>query len=53
MIVMKFGGSSVANRSQIEKVREIVAARLPRRSAKLFDLAKEFVHVAGIFTEQA
>lgn len=31
MIVMKFGGSSVANREQIEKVMEIVKGRLPRR----------------------
>lgn len=31
MIVMKFGGSSVANRAQIEKVREIVESRLERR----------------------
>ena len=31
MIVMKFGGSSVADRSQIEKVLEIVKGRLPRR----------------------
>jgi aspartate kinase len=30
MIVMKFGGSSVANREQIEKVMEIVKGRLPR-----------------------
>jgi aspartate kinase len=31
MIVMKFGGSSVANRSQIEKVLSIVRGRLDRR----------------------
>ena len=31
MIVMKFGGSSVANRPQIEKVMEIVQGRLARR----------------------
>ncbi|MBI5521892.1 MAG: aspartate kinase [Desulfarculus sp.] len=31
MIVMKFGGSSVANRQQIAKVMEIVQSRLPRR----------------------
>ena len=31
MIVMKFGGSSVANRSQIEKVLAIVAARRDRK----------------------
>ncbi len=31
MIVMKFGGSSVANRVQIEKVRDIVKARLDRK----------------------
>lgn len=31
MIVMKFGGSSVANRQQITKVMEIVQGRLPRR----------------------
>ncbi len=31
MIVMKFGGSSVANRQQIEKVMEIVQGRLSRR----------------------
>ncbi len=31
MIVMKFGGSSVANREQIEKVMEIVRGRLDRR----------------------
>lgn len=31
MIVMKFGGSSVANREQIAKVMEIVQGRLPRR----------------------
>jgi aspartate kinase len=31
MIVMKFGGSSVANRAQIEKVLGIVRARLDRR----------------------
>ncbi|MBK8716559.1 MAG: aspartate kinase [Deltaproteobacteria bacterium] len=30
MIVMKFGGSSVANREQIEKVMAIVAAHQPR-----------------------
>jgi len=30
MIIMKFGGSSVANHTQIEKVREIVAARRDR-----------------------
>ncbi len=30
MIVMKFGGSSVANRAQIEKVRHIVAAAADR-----------------------
>ncbi len=30
MIVMKFGGSSVANRAQIEKVRQIVAAAVDR-----------------------
>jgi aspartate kinase len=30
MIVMKFGGSSVANRAQIEKVRAIVEARASR-----------------------
>ena len=27
MLVMKFGGSSVANKTQIEKVRSIVSAR--------------------------
>ena len=31
MVVMKFGGSSVADRPQIEKVMEIVKTRLPRR----------------------
>jgi aspartate kinase len=31
MIVMKFGGSSVANRSQIEKVLSIVRGRVDRR----------------------
>jgi aspartate kinase len=31
MIVMKFGGSSVANRAQIEKVRHIVAAARDRK----------------------
>ncbi len=31
MIVMKFGGSSVANRAQIEKVRNIVAATRDRK----------------------
>lgn len=31
MIVMKFGGSSVANRAQIEKVLGIVRGRAPRR----------------------
>ena len=31
MIVMKFGGSSVANRRQIEQVLKIVKSRLPRR----------------------
>jgi len=31
MIVMKFGGSSVANLAQIEKVRQIVAAAAERR----------------------
>ena len=31
MIVMKFGGSSVANRAQIEKVRNIVAAARDRK----------------------
>ena len=31
MIVMKFGGSSVANRQQIEKVLDIVRSRLDRR----------------------
>ncbi len=31
MIVMKFGGSSVANRAQIEKVMDIVEGRLDRR----------------------
>lgn len=31
MLVMKFGGSSVANRAQIEKVREIVRGRGGRR----------------------
>lgn len=31
MIVMKFGGSSVANRSQIEKVLSIVRGRIDRR----------------------
>jgi aspartate kinase len=31
MIVMKFGGSSVANRAQIDKVLEIVRARQDRR----------------------
>lgn len=31
MIVMKFGGSSVANRAQIEKVRHIVAAAKPQQ----------------------
>jgi aspartate kinase len=31
MIVMKFGGSSVANRTQIEKVMEIVRGRLDRK----------------------
>lgn len=31
MIVMKFGGSSVANRTQIEKVLDIVRGRLDRR----------------------
>ena len=31
MIVMKFGGSSVANRAQIEKVRHIVAAARERQ----------------------
>lgn len=31
MLVMKFGGSSVANRAQIEKVCEIVRRRSPRR----------------------
>jgi aspartate kinase len=31
MIVMKFGGSSVANRAQIDKVLEIVRARKDRR----------------------
>ncbi len=31
MVVMKFGGSSVANREQIEKVVEIVRSRLSRR----------------------
>lgn len=31
MIVMKFGGSSVANRAQIEKVMEIVKGRLDRK----------------------
>lgn len=31
MIVMKFGGSSVANKVQIDKVRAIVAARAARR----------------------
>ena len=31
MIVMKFGGSSVANRAQIEKVRHIVAAGQERK----------------------
>lgn len=30
MIVMKFGGSSVANRAQVEKVREIVRGSLSR-----------------------
>ncbi len=30
MLVMKFGGSSVADARQIEKVKEIVKARLPR-----------------------
>jgi aspartate kinase len=30
MLVMKFGGSSVADRTQIEKVQEIVRGRLPR-----------------------
>ena len=31
MLVMKFGGSSVADRSAIETVKSIVEARLPRR----------------------
>ncbi|MBM4359345.1 MAG: aspartate kinase, partial [Deltaproteobacteria bacterium] len=31
MLVMKFGGSSVANRAQIEKVREVVRGRGVRR----------------------
>ncbi len=31
MVVMKFGGSSVADRAQIEKVMEIVKTRLDRR----------------------
>ena len=31
MLVMKFGGSSVADRVQIEKVQEIVRGRLPRK----------------------
>ena len=31
MIVMKFGGSSVANRTQIEKVQQIVASHLHRQ----------------------
>jgi len=31
MLVMKFGGSSVANREQIDKVRHIVAGRIQRR----------------------
>ena len=31
MLVMKFGGSSVADRTQIEKVQEIVRGRLPRK----------------------
>ncbi len=31
MVVMKFGGSSVADRAQIEKVMEIVKSRLDRR----------------------
>ena len=31
MIVMKFGGSSVADRRQIEKVLRIVEGRAPRR----------------------
>lgn len=35
MIVMKFGGSSVADRAQIEKVREIVAA-VARRGERPF-----------------
>jgi len=33
MIVMKFGGSSVADATQIEKVRQIVASRLSRKPA--------------------
>lgn len=31
MLVMKFGGSSVADRAQIEKVQEIVRGRLPKK----------------------
>lgn len=31
MLVMKFGGSSVADKTQIEKVQEIVRGRLPKK----------------------
>lgn len=31
MLVMKFGGSSVADRAQIEKVQEIIRGRLPKK----------------------